>query len=115
MTLLASYPDPAEATLALDALRRGGVVTETRTAEENGLEFTEIHVQEDGYDRACGVIERHDEEVMALKLEEHRRSAGCPSCGSLDLKVRNDLDCSGSITGISYIMECGSCGRLIPR
>ena len=115
MSLLASYSDPADAALALDALKRAGVVYETRMADDNGLEFTEIHVAESGFVQSCEVIERHDEEIMALRREEHRKTAGCPSCGALELKVRTDLDCSGSITGINFIMECGKCGRLIPR
>lgn len=115
MSLLASYSDPADAALALDALKRAQVVHETRKGEENGLEFTEIHVDDVVFDQACEVIERHDEEIMESRRDEHRKSTGCPTCGAPDMKVRTDIDCSGSITGISYVMECGKCGRLVPR
>ena len=115
MTLLASYPDPADAALAMDALRRGTIAYETRVGEENGLEFTEIHVAAEVFDRACDVIERHDAELMEARKEEHGRRSGCPTCGAPNLKLREDIDCSGSITGIAHIMECGKCGRLVPR
>jgi len=115
MALLASYTDPADAALALDALKRGQVPHDTRTGDENGLEFIEIHVADEVFDRACNVIEQHDAEIMEARREEHRQRSGCPTCGAPDMKLREDIDCSGSITGISHIMECGKCGRLIPR
>lgn len=115
MSLLASYSDPADAALALDALKRAKVPHETRKGEENGLELVEIHVDDVDFDRGCEVIEQHDEEVMKVRMEEYRRNSGCPTCGAPELKVRSDIDCSGSITGITSVMECGKCGRLIPR
>ena len=115
MALLASYPDPADAALALDALRRGQVPHETRTVDENGLEFVEVHVADAVFEQACEVIEAHDAEIMAARQEEHRKRSGCPSCGAPDMKQRDDIDCSGSITGITHVMECGRCGRLFPR
>ena len=115
MALLASYPDPADAALALDALKRGQVPHETRVGDDNGLEFTEIHVDDAVFELACDVIERHDEDLMKSRLEQHRKQSGCPTCGAPDMKLREDIDCSGSITGISHIMECGQCGRLIPQ
>lgn len=115
MALLASYSDPADAALALDALKRGQVPHETRTGEENGLEFVEIHVADEVFEQACDVIEKHDEEIMEARRDEHRKRSGCPSCGAPELAQREDIDCSGSITGITSVMECKKCGRLFPR
>ena len=115
MSLLASYSDPADAALALDALKRAQMAHESRPGDENGLEFVEIHVADVDFDRACEVIEQHDEEIMRVRQAEHRRNSGCPTCGAPELKVRSDIDCSGSITGITCIQECLKCGRLIPR
>jgi len=115
MALLASYSDPAEAALALDALKRGLVPHETRIGDEEGLEFTEIHVDDGMFDQACEVIERHDAEMLESRQKEQGKRSGCPSCGAPDFTLREDIDCSGSITGISHIMECGKCGRLVPR
>ena len=115
MTLLASYSDPADVALALDALKRGLIPHEERNVEEEGLEFIQIHVSDEIFDRACEVIEKHDLEIMEARQEEHRRRSGCPSCGAPELTHRDDIDCSGSLTGISSVMECKKCGRLFPR
>ena len=115
MALLASYSDPADSALALDALKRGQIPHETRVVDENGLEFVEVHVADDVFDRACDVIEKHDAELMEARQEEHRRRSGCPTCGAPELHQRDDIDCSGSITGISHVVECRKCGRLFPR
>jgi hypothetical protein len=115
MALLASYSDPADAALALDALKRGGVPHEQHKVEEEGLEFIQIQVADEIFDRACEVIEQHDTELMESRQDEHRRRSGCPTCGAPELVHRDDIDCSGSITGISSVMECKKCGRLFPR
>ena len=115
MALLASYSDPADVALAVDALKRAGVGHEIRKGDQDGLEFAEIHVADEVFDGACDVIERHDEEIMQSRREEYRKRSGCPTCGAPELKLRDDIDCGGSVTGISQIMECAKCGRLIPR
>lgn len=115
MALLASYSDPADAALALDALKRRGIPHEQHKVEEEGLEFVQIQVADELFDRACEVIEEHDTELMEGRRDEHRRRHGCPTCGSPELVDRNDIDCSGSITGITSVMECKKCGRLFPR
>ncbi|MEI6167869.1 MAG: hypothetical protein WCS52_11800 [bacterium] len=115
MALLASYSDPADAALALNALQRGQIPVERRVVEDQGLEFVEMHVADDGFDRACEVIEAHDAELMEARQKEAHQQSGCPSCGAPELKRRDDIDCSGSITGITYVMECQKCGKLFPR
>lgn len=113
MALLASYSDPADAALALNALQRGQIPVDCHKVDDQGLEFIEMHVADDCFDRACQVIEQHDTELMEARQKEAR--SGCPSCGDPELKRRDDIDCSGSITGISYVMECQKCGKLFPR
>ena len=115
MSLLASYPDPADAALAMNALQRGHVPYESRQVEEDGLDFIQIHVADEVFDRACEVIEQHDTELMEARQEEHRKRSGCPTCGAPELHPRDDSDCSRSITGISQVLECKKCGRLFPR
>ncbi len=115
MALLASYSDPADAALALNALQRGQVPVERRVVEEEGLEFIEMHVADEVFDRACEVIEAHDTELMEARQKEAQQHSGCPACGAPDLLRRDDIDCSGSITGLTYVMECKKCGKLFPR
>ena len=115
MALLASYSDPADAALALNALQLGNIPVENRPAEAEGLEFLEIHVADDWFDRACEVIEKHDTELMEARQQEAHQQSGCPACGAPELKRRDDIDCSGSITGITYVVECQKCGKLFPR
>ncbi|MEI6564534.1 MAG: hypothetical protein WCO42_09555 [bacterium] len=115
MALLASYSDPADAALALNALQLGRIPLESRTVDQEGLEFVEIHVSDEMFDRACEVIEKHDAELMEARQKESHQRTGCPSCGAPELQRREDIDCSGSITGISYVMECKTCGKLFPR
>ena len=112
---LASYSDPADAALALNALQRGQIPVESRTVDDQGLEFVEMHVADAWFDRACEVIEKHDTELMEARQKEAHQQSGCPACGAPDLKHREDIDCSGSITGITYVMECQKCGKLFPR
>ncbi len=115
MALLASYSDPADAALALNALQRGRIPVEQRTSEEEGLEFIEMHVTDDWFDRACEVIEQHDTKLMEERQKEVHQRSSCPACGAPELKRRDDIDCSGSITGITSVMECEKCGKLFPQ
>ena len=115
MALLASYSDPADAALALNALQRGKIPVDRRVVDDQGLEFVEMHVADDWFDRACEVIEKHDTELMEERRKAAHQQSGCPSCGAPELQRRDDIDCSGSITGISHVMECKKCGKLFPR
>lgn len=115
MALLASYPDPADAALALNALKLGQIPVDCHKVDDQGFELIELHVADDWFDRACDVIEKHDTELMEARQKEAQQHSGCPSCGAPDLTRRDDIDCSGSITGISYVMECRKCGKLFPR
>ena len=115
MALLASYSDPADVALALNALQLGKIPVESRTGDAEGLELIEIHVADDWFERACEVIEKHDTELMEARQKEAHQQSGCPSCGAPELQRRDDIDCSGSITGISAVVECKICGKLFPR
>jgi len=115
MALLASYSDPADAALALNALQRGQIPVESRKGDDQGFEFIEMHVADEWFDRACEVIEKHDTELMAERQKEAHQQSGCPSCGAPELQRRDDIDCSGSITGITSVVECKKCGKLFPR
>lgn len=115
MSLLASYSDPADAALAMNALQLGQIPVERRIADDQGLEFVEMHVAGEWFERACDVIEKHDSELMEARQKEAKQQSGCPACGAPELKHRSDIDCSGSITGITYVMECEKCGKLFPR
>jgi len=115
MALLASYSDSADAALALNALQLGQIPVECRKVDDQGLEFVEMHVADDWFERACDVIEKHDAELMEVRQKEAHQQSGCPSCGAPELQHRNDIDCSGSITGITAVVECKKCGKLFPR
>jgi len=115
MALLASYSDPADAALALNALQRGQIPVNRRVVDDQGLELIELHVTDDWFDRACDVIEKHDTELVEARQKETLQQSGCPVCGAPELKRRDDIDCSGSITGITAVVECTKCGKLFPR
>ena len=116
MALLASYADPADVALALNALQLAQIPVDRRLViDEQGLEWVEIHVTDEWFERACEVIEKHDAELMEARQKEAHQQSGCPSCGAPDLHRRDDIDCSGSITGITYVVECRKCGKLFPR
>ena len=77
MALLASYSDPADAALALNALQRGQIPVESRRGEDQGLEFIEMHVADEWFDRACDVIDKHEAELMEARQQEaHQKTYG---------------------------------------
>ena len=112
MPLLVTYTNPEDQAAGLKALESGSVPYEVKQTDADGMDVAEVHVPEDRFDQACEIIERHEEAIAHERLEA--RKAVCPSCGG-ELLPCDDVDFSGSITGISYILKCAGCGRVIPR
>lgn len=113
MQLAATYTNPDDQELALTALRKGGIPFEVRRGEdEAGMELTGIYVPEEHFDRACDIIERL-ESLLAGERQQARKLA-CPSCGA-ELDACDEIDFGGSVTGITSVLKCRGCGRLIPR
>lgn len=112
MPLLVTYTNPDDQAAGLKALESAAIPYEVRQADADGMDVIEVHVAEERFDQACDIIEHHEETLARERLES--RKAACPSCGA-ELVPCNDVDFSGSITGISYILKCEGCGRVIPR
>ena len=112
MQLVVTYTNPDDQALGLKALESAAVPFEVRQVEDEGMDIIEVYVPEDQFDRACDVIEGLEAEMTLM-----RQKAGkmvCPSCGE-ELKHCDDVDFSGSVTGITSVLKCQGCGRLIPR
>ena len=113
MPLLVTYTHPDDQALGLKALGNARIECEVRTAEDDaGIPITEVHVPDDQFDRACDIIE--ELEALIARERQEIRKIMCPSCGA-ELKTCDEVDFSGSVTGISTVLKCQGCGRLIPR
>lgn len=113
MPLLVTYTNPEDQALGLKALGTAHIECEVRAAEDDaGIPIAEVHVSDDQFDRACDIIE--ELEALLVKERQETRKIMCPSCGA-DLKTCDEVDFSGSVTGINAVLKCQGCGRLIPR
>jgi hypothetical protein len=112
MQLVVTYTNPDDQALGLKALEFAAVPFEVRQVEDEGMDIIEVYVPEAQFEHACDVIEGLEAEIALT-----RQKAGkmvCPSCGE-ELKHCEDVDFSGSVTGITSVLKCQGCGRLIPR
>ena len=110
--MVVTYINPEDQARGLKALELASVPFEVRQVDEEGMEITEVHVPEDQFDRACDVIEGLEAEIA--QASQQARKMACPSCGA-ELRHCEDVDFSGSVTGITSVLKCQGCGRLIPR
>ena len=96
-----------EASVAVGLIERfktEAIPTEVRTVtQDSGLDFTEIQVQDDDYDRACKVAQKWDEERVAER--ENRSPWRCRKCGSKHISISR----LGGDLGISF--KCKNCGH----
>jgi hypothetical protein len=92
----------------LDRLKKKSIPFEVRTTtQENGLEYGDIMVADDHYDRACDVAEAW--EAGRLAEAERRSNRHCPSCGSSHL---------GYVGADSFgvnVWKCRDCGNGFAR
>jgi hypothetical protein len=112
MALIATYTNADDLALGLKALDLAKIPYTVSQAVADGLDVAEVGVADNRFDEACGVIEKHEESLLIEKRKGHRLS--CPSCGD-ELQQCEDVDFSGSVTGITSVLKCAGCGRLIPR
>jgi hypothetical protein len=112
MKLVASMYTPEQAAAMASMLREHGVASQTREGtEESGLEVVEILVADEVYDRACEVTEAWL--AAAQEKAQSQSQRRCPACRSPNLDALDDSAVKGSITGITYILRCRDCGRMI--
>jgi hypothetical protein len=112
MQLVATYTNDDDRALGLQALEHAAVPYEVRKVDNEGMDISEVYVPDDQFDQACDVIEGF--EAFLAKEKQQARKMACPSCGA-ELKPCDDVDFSGSVTGITSVLKCQGCGRLIPR
>jgi Zn finger protein HypA/HybF involved in hydrogenase expression len=92
----------------LEQLKKETIPFEIRpVTQESGLEFSDIMVADDHYERACDVAEAWEAERLAEA--ERRSNRHCPTCGS------SHLEYAGADSfGIS-ILKCKDCGNAFAR
>lgn len=86
----------------LELLKKQAIPAELRTVtQENGLEMTEIMVEDIFFDRDCDLVEAWDAEQRAAA----KRSSGvyCRQCGSRNYDRKWD-------ERIGYTYKCRDCG-----
>ena len=112
MQLLASLSSSEQAAELVHALDKQGIPAESRTTtEETGLDVVEVRVEETQYDEACVVVEAW--EAAVLKAAESRMQRRCPPCRSTELEYLDPAAYEKSVTRISYMFRCKSCGHVI--
>ncbi len=85
MKIIASL-EASVATGLVERFRTEMIPTEVRTVtQDSGLDFTEIQVQDDDYERACKVAQKWDEERVAEA--ENRSKWSCGKCGSKHISM----------------------------
>lgn len=86
----------------LERLKLEGIVADLRTTtEENGLEISEVVVEDDQYERACDLAEAWLAELT--EQDEKRSGRRCPKCGSWHLQYVPQEK-------IGDIWKCRDCG-----
>ena len=112
MQLLASLSTPEQAAELVAALGKAEISAETRnTTEETGLDVVEVLVEDAQYDDACAVVEAW--EAAVLKAAESRTQRRCPACRSTDLEYLDPVAYEKSVTKISFMFRCKSCGHVV--
>jgi hypothetical protein len=92
----------------VERLKKESIPAEIRTVtQESGLEYSDIMVADDYYDRACDVAEAW----QAEQLDEAQRHSNrhCPTCGSLRLEYAD-----AESFGLS-VWKCKDCGNCFAR
>ena len=103
--------DPENARVLAAFLAKQSVACDTRDGlDENGLETTELLVQDDAYDSACEAIERWEAEMTAKTSRTTSRL--CPTCGSPHVEYVEDFDYEKSMTQIGAVYRCNDCKRI---
>jgi DNA-directed RNA polymerase subunit M/transcription elongation factor TFIIS len=92
------------ARVLVERLKQESISAETRAvAQEGGLEYGDILVADDDYDRACDIAEAWDTEQITAA--ERRANQQCPTCGSTNLDYI-DADIFGAT-----FWKCNDCGN----
>ena len=88
----------------LERLKKESIPVESRTVtQESGLEYSDILVADDYYERACDVAETWEAERLAEA--EKRSNRHCPICGSSHLEY-----VGADSFGVS-VWKCKNCGN----
>ena len=91
-----------DASALLARLKREGIPAEILSCvQDNGLDTSEIVVEDMHYDRACDVADEWEAERIAEA--ERRAQRRCPKCRS------SHLDCVPH-DKLEYIYRCADCG-----
>ena len=100
--------DPGTCATLASLLKEQQIACEVRSGtDENGLEWSEVLVEDASYDQACDFVEAWQNQ----KDLENRRKRKCPKCESYRLQVVQDEHYEKA--GLSVI-RCLDCGALIP-
>lgn len=107
--------DAETAASIVDGLKATGIFCETHPkTDENGLDVTELLVDDDHYDKACEMIEAWDSHRVAEA--ERRAQRRCPFCNSARVTYVDDIDYEKTVTKIPAMYRCGECARVfVPR
>lgn len=107
--------DSENARLLCAFLAKQGIASDIcGNTDENGLEATEVLVQDDIYESACEAAEKW----YAERTAEHERktSRRCPTCRSPRVEYVQDFDYEKTLTRINAVYRCEDCGRIfVPR
>ena len=110
MKLVASL-DPETCSKLAVLLKDQQVASEVRTTtDQNGLEQSELLVDDASFDKACDLIERWQEEQQKEAAERNKQ--WCPKCHSIRLQAVEDEHYEKF--GLT-VLKCLDCGELIPR
>jgi Zn finger protein HypA/HybF involved in hydrogenase expression len=92
----------------LERLKSESIPAETRNVTQgSGLEYSDILVADEYYDRACDVAEAWEAERFA---EAERRSyRRCPTCGS------SHLEYTGADSFSISVWKCKNCGNVFAK
>ncbi|HEY3855936.1 MAG TPA: hypothetical protein VGO67_16220 [Verrucomicrobiae bacterium] len=72
--------------------------------QEGGLDYADVMVEDEYYERACDVAESWEaDRVAQIQKESGRR---CPSCGSANFEHVDESSLGGNI------WKCKKCGKL---
>jgi Zn finger protein HypA/HybF involved in hydrogenase expression len=92
----------------LERLKKEAIPFEIRpVTQESGLEYGDVMVADDYYERACDVAEAWEAERLAEA--ERRSNRHCPTCGS------SHLENAGADSFSISIWKCKDCGNAFAR
>ena len=92
----------------LERLKRESIPAESRIViQEGSLEYGDILVADDHYDRACDVAEAWESERIAEA--ERRSNRHCPTCGSIHLEY------TGADSFGINVWKCKDCGNIFAK